>query len=119
MEAKPYSIDARHGQGNNASGHVIKDQLRHFKHANAISAVEKLTEFVIGFDKCLILRILQIVAANIVPKLARDFSAWYRVAADDFGQLRIGLDRFHEPGARLTFSFGFCWCSHVLPFHKA
>ena len=94
-------------------------QFGHFKHADAVFAPEEFAQFVVGLNKRFVLRVLQIVAANVIPKLPRDFGAWDWLAADDLGQLRIGLHGFHESGARLTFSFSFCWCNHNLPLNKA
>ena len=49
--------------------HMIEDQLRHLKHADSIFAVQNFLQFVVGFDESLVVRILQIVTANIIPQL--------------------------------------------------
>jgi len=79
---------------------MLEDQLGHFKHGNAIFAIEDLLELVVGLDNSPIFRVLQIVAADIIPHFAGHFGSGNRVASDDRREFVIGLNRFHKSCSR-------------------
>jgi len=88
---------------------MIEDEFGHLEHADAILATKDFAQFVVGFDKCFILRVLKIMAADVIPQLLGDFSAGKGLIADDFAKLLVRLNRFQKSCARLSFGFGLCF----------
>lgn len=88
---------------------MIEDEFGHFKHADALFAIEYLAQFIVRLDEGFVLRVLKVVAADVIPEFLGDFSAGERLSADDFAEFLVGLNWLQKSGARLSFSFGLCF----------
>src|SRR5204863_8977780 len=64
---------------------------------------------IIRLDISFVRGILQVMAANILPKFARYICARQRLRPNDLRKLIVRFDRFHESRAWLSFGFG-CAC---------
>jgi hypothetical protein len=83
--------------------------LVHLEHGHTVLA-ENRTQFVVGDDLALVLRILQIVLPDMIPDLADDLAARQRVRARDRGELFRGR---HRPLQSALPTF----CHAFLPVH--
>src|SRR5437899_196459 len=105
---------------------MLADVGRHFEHRQLLIAVENRPQIVVGANHPAILRVLQIVFADVLPKFAHGLAARERFASHDVRQLRGrrdhsahraargpagGLRRFNDP--QLALFFPFDW--HRLP----
>jgi hypothetical protein len=85
---------------------MIEDQFGHFEHADSLFAIENFAQFVVCPDEGFIFGVLQIVSADVIPKLLRHFRARKGLIADDFTKLLVWLNGFQKSGTRLSFRFG-------------
>src|SRR5205823_14409274 len=67
--------------------------LVHLEHADLILAAEDLLQLVVSKDFPLVLRILQVVLANVIPHFRNDLTARKRVASGDRGEIRRRSNR--------------------------
>ena len=65
--------------------------LVHFEHADPVLAAEDLLQLVVCNDFPLVLRILQVVLANVIPDLRNHLAARKRSAAGDRSEIRRRL----------------------------
>ena len=92
---------------------VRGDELGHFEHAHPVFSVEDVFELVVGVNEGLVLLVLQVVAADVLPKFTRECRSSERLVADNGRQFLVWLHGFHEPGAGLPFALGLrCVISH-------
>src|SRR3954466_13815615 len=54
---------------------VVRQMLVHLEHADSVLAPEDLLQLVVSEDFSLVLRVLQVVLANVVPHLRDDLAA--------------------------------------------
>jgi len=92
---------------------VTGDQLRHLKHGDALLAVKYDLERVIRIDLGPLLRVLQLVLLDVVPKFFGEFTTGDGLGADDFGQSFIRLDGLHQSWIDFA-SGGFLGCRHEM-----
>jgi len=88
---------------------MVEDQFGHFKHADTVFAIENLAKFIVGFDERFVLRVLKIVAANVIPQFLCDFGAGKGLAPDNFAKFLVRLNRLQKCRTRLPFGLGLCF----------
>ena len=76
--------------------HMLGDQLGHLKHADLLLAIEHRLQILVRIDEGLLFWILQSILADIGPKLFRQLGSWKGLVADNFGELGVRRNRFHE-----------------------
>lgn len=77
-------------------GEMLRDELRHFKHAHLTLAPENLLERCVSIDVALILRILKVVLLDIYPELLNYLRARHRALADNLCKLIAHIERLHK-----------------------
>jgi len=85
------------------------DQFGHLEHADLLLAVEDGFEALISIDEGLLFRVLQAVLLDIDPELFGQLGPWKGFITDNFGQLFVRCNRFHE--GRVRCSLCLFWCS--------
>src|SRR4051812_1189449 len=85
---------------------MLREMLVHLEHGAAVLA-EDLLQLVVCEDLPLVLRILEIVLADVVPDLADDLAARQRVGARNRGEVRRRLHRTLQPALTI--------CHYCLP----
>ena len=76
--------------------------LVHFEHADPVLAPKDLLQLVVSHDFPFVLRVLQVVLANVIPHLRNDLAARQRIAARDRGEIRRRLNRAGQSAPCLT-----------------
>src|SRR5438309_10347154 len=90
---------------------MVRKVLVHLEHADPVLAAEDLLQLVVGKDFPLVLRILQVVLANVVPDLRHDLAARKRRASGDRREIRRRLNRAGQSAPCFTTAF----CHHGPP----
>src|SRR5262249_706781 len=84
------------------SAQVLVDQLGHLEHRDLLLAAEDGLQLVVGVDHPPLLRILEIVLADVGPELLDHLGAGNRLVADDLGEVLGRLQLLHEGSVRLA-----------------
>src|SRR6476469_651399 len=85
--------------------------LVHFEHADPVLAPEDLLQLVVSKNFPLVLRVLQVVLADVIPHLRNDLAARKRIAAANLRAIRRGLNRASQSSPCLTCAL----CHHGPP----
>src|SRR4051794_11499674 len=90
---------------------MVREMLVHLEHADPVLTPKDPFQLVVGKNFSFVLRILQVVSANVVPNLRHDLAARKRCASGDRREIRRGLNRAGQSAPCLTCAL----CHHGPP----
>src|SRR6476646_2851348 len=84
---------------------MVRQMLIHFEHADPVLTPKDLLQLVVSHDFPFVLRVLQVVLANVVPDFRNDLAARQRSAARNRSEIRRRLNRASQSAPCLACAF--------------